>query len=449
MSRVKNCAVLSVAGVLMVTGTAAAQVASLRLLPARTTDGGVEVSALYSALSSDGNVLGGVYRTVAGAAGERALVRVNASTLAVTSRVSLATTQGSLTGLSSDGAQAIGNARFTGLAGQPTGGFVEGPLAAAPLPGVSGNQLYTALGISQNGAFITGTAPVGQQGLDRCVLWTQGAVMYGPPATLPGVGLGTVRGKAVVEGLGGEAIVAGTVEDFSTFFTRPFVWTSNAPSLESLPLPIGESSGRTADLSTSGNVVVGPLGDGVERFGRWQRVNATSWNVLDLGRISGSTTAEPVAVSADGNRIVGSAIINGSAQAVLWDASVGHRRLDVALASRNVVLPAGLSLLRIDGVSDDGVVMYGLAQQAGNEVQTFIALLPRAAACGAADVGGEGAEAGSDGSLDNNDFIVFIDRFFAEDVRADFGSEGGAAGPDGTFDNNDFIVFIAEFFGAC
>jgi uncharacterized repeat protein (TIGR01451 family) len=67
-------------------------------------------------------------------------------------------------------------------------------------------------------------------------------------------------------------------------------------------------------------------------------------------------------------------------------------------------------------------------------------------ACGVADLGGEGGSEGADSILDNNDFIVFIQLFFAQDARADLGAEGGAAGADGNFDNNDFIVFIQEFF---
>ena len=65
------------------------------------------------------------------------------------------------------------------------------------------------------------------------------------------------------------------------------------------------------------------------------------------------------------------------------------------------------------------------------------------------DVGAQGGVAGSDGQLDNNDFIVFINYFFAADARADVGSQGGIAGADTLFDNNDFIVFIDQFFAGC
>ena len=71
------------------------------------------------------------------------------------------------------------------------------------------------------------------------------------------------------------------------------------------------------------------------------------------------------------------------------------------------------------------------------------------AQCGQADLGSQGGVAGFDGMLDNNDFIVFIDLFFAQNPAADQGQQGGESGADGAFDNNDFIVFIDNFFNGC
>ena len=66
-----------------------------------------------------------------------------------------------------------------------------------------------------------------------------------------------------------------------------------------------------------------------------------------------------------------------------------------------------------------------------------------------ADIGVQGGVYGHDGVLDNNDFVVFIDLFFAGDARANVGSAGGEPGNDGAFDNNDFVVFIDRFFTHC
>jgi hypothetical protein len=67
-----------------------------------------------------------------------------------------------------------------------------------------------------------------------------------------------------------------------------------------------------------------------------------------------------------------------------------------------------------------------------------------------ADIGVQGGLPGSDGVLDNNDFVVFIDAFFNHNADiADLGRQGGIFGPDGAFDNNDFVVFIDRFFAGC
>ena len=66
-----------------------------------------------------------------------------------------------------------------------------------------------------------------------------------------------------------------------------------------------------------------------------------------------------------------------------------------------------------------------------------------------ADMGGPGGLPGADGRLDNNDFVVFIDRFFSHTPEADMGSTGGTPGADGLFDNNDFVVFVEAFFTVC
>ncbi len=66
--------------------------------------------------------------------------------------------------------------------------------------------------------------------------------------------------------------------------------------------------------------------------------------------------------------------------------------------------------------------------------------------CSPADVGVQGGGPGHDNLLNNNDFIAFIDLFFASAPAADLGSQGGVQGADGQWNNNDFIVFIDYFF---
>ncbi|MFT3683520.1 MAG: GC-type dockerin domain-anchored protein [Phycisphaerales bacterium] len=66
-----------------------------------------------------------------------------------------------------------------------------------------------------------------------------------------------------------------------------------------------------------------------------------------------------------------------------------------------------------------------------------------------ADCGAAGGLPGSDGQYDNNDFIAFINYFFAQNPHADMGRAGGLFGDDGRYDNNDFIAFINQFFAGC
>jgi hypothetical protein len=83
-----------------------------------------------------------------------------------------------------------------------------------------------------------------------------------------------------------------------------------------------------------------------------------------------------------------------------------------------------------------------------NTVSSAGATLTVPVAC-AADIGQAGGTAGSDGLLNNNDFVVFIDYFFNHNPLADRGTVGGVPGHDGSFDNNDFVVFIDQFFASC
>lgn len=82
------------------------------------------------------------------------------------------------------------------------------------------------------------------------------------------------------------------------------------------------------------------------------------------------------------------------------------------------------------------------------EVNTQDLFFTTVAVC-AADVGSQGAVPVPDGTVDSNDFIVYIDRFFNQDPAADIGTQGGVEGADSTWDNNDFVVFIDRFFADC
>lgn len=69
--------------------------------------------------------------------------------------------------------------------------------------------------------------------------------------------------------------------------------------------------------------------------------------------------------------------------------------------------------------------------------------------CGPADIGSAGGHPCWNGTLDNNDFIVFVNSFFARTPTTDIGKAGGFPGADTQWDNNDWIVYLTQFFTGC
>jgi hypothetical protein len=109
------------------------------------------------------------------------------------------------------------------------------------------------------------------------------------------------------------------------------------------------------------------------------------------------------------------------------------------------------AVLSISGArpADAGLYTVVFSSACGSSESRIARVDVQPGPCGAADIGAAGGLPQPDAALDNNDFIVFINWFFAEDSRADRGVAGGLAGTDGRLDNNDFIVFINQFFAGC
>jgi hypothetical protein len=109
-----------------------------------------------------------------------------------------------------------------------------------------------------------------------------------------------------------------------------------------------------------------------------------------------------------------------------------------------------LTLAEQDALLSSDLVHYSAAGDMGYGRAVFAELATaRPAACSTADLGSEGGAAEADGLLDNNDFVLFVQQFFDEDLQSDIGSEGGLARGDGLLDNNDFVVFVNAFFAGC
>lgn len=153
-------------------------------------------------------------------------------------------------------------------------------------------------------------------------------------------------------------------------------------------------------------------------------------------------------VSINGRRVVGSGTATGGqSQAIVWDGTGSATLLSDLLTRTGVTAHQTLLLATAESVSGDGRTVSGLCFDfTEGEVHAYVATLPPPCP---ADIGRQGGLPGSDGLADNNDFVIFIDDFFANDPLADFGRQGGLPGPDGLLDNNDFVVFIDLFFEGC
>lgn len=121
----------------------------------------------------------------------------------------------------------------------------------------------------------------------------------------------------------------------------------------------GTKSGGMA-LSENGNVIVGVADDGVDdRAFRW----TSGGGVLhDLGTLGGPT-ATPYHVSADGQVVVGFAAVNAvDAHAFVWSPGMGMMDLGTL----------GGNLSAASRVSDDGTTVLGMSDDAGGNTRTFV-----------------------------------------------------------------------------
>ena len=189
-----------------------------------------------------------------------------------------------------------------------------------------------------------------------------------------------------------------------------------------------------------------------------QNVNAFEVPVPSFANVTNMNFRQPrqFVLGQDGADWVGS--YDGAKKSVVWMAQAAPAKTNAELAAMVPPLPANTVLkpnnitwgtmytfwftCNLDPRSDASVKLTpGAALTAGTQL-TGEARAPRHPA----DLGKQGGEAGADGMLDNNDFIKFIDFFFAMDSKADLGVQGGGQGTDGLYDNNDFIAFIDYFF---
>ncbi len=387
--------------------------------------------------------------------------------------------------VSRDGRYTIGSA----TAALGSNGFIY-DVTTGTMTTLPGSANTYGLCINASGSVIGGDS--GASGISRNgAAWTVSAGTVSPAVTLSDLAGGLTLARALATNdtgtlFAGYGSVSGAIQACTWTF-NPASGVASAATNISGNLPADASTSkrsRVVSMSGSGNVMAGyysrasgsdrafvrisggysglddPQGDadtsqafGVSRDGStvvgfsgfdavaW-RNNAGTYLPSALPSLAAGSVAN--AANADGTVIVGE-----SGSAVVWRAG-GAQSLASILTSAGVNL-LGLELVSATDVSDDGRTVVGIAHDpAPNGLDYgFVATLPPAAPTCPADIGTTGGVPGGDGTLDNNDFIVFIDYFFNSDPRADRGTTGGVPGADGQYDNNDFIVFIDQFFAGC
>jgi probable HAF family extracellular repeat protein len=266
-------------------------------------------------------------------------------------------------------------------------------------------------------------------GFSHAVKWTRqnGA---GPYTMTPLQQLGGYGSSA--RAINSAGMIVGTA-DLPNFLGAPCYWPASGGS----PVPMN------IDTSSFGEALaVNDLGQAVGYSYTETGTVAFFWS-QETGEINlGNLGNHHASASGINNRgeVVGQSYIPGTSatqHGFVWRNGVMH--------DLQTMIPADSGWILWDAVAiaNDGRIVGG-----GVHNGTAHAFLLTPIVC-AADVGGTGGAAGPDGLLDNNDFVVFIDAFFAMSPTADRGRTGGTPGPDGTFDNNDFIVYIDQFFAGC
>jgi hypothetical protein len=238
-----------------------------------------------------------------------------------------------------------------------------------------------------------------------------------PPPPTPVTDVGAV---------GGDIVKTAT---FTTTDPSNVVWAKITTAADVLP-----TNAFYLDMDTEGTTMTG-TGTGVDD------TEMAIYNVLGTKLAEddddGSAAYSQITFGAAGTPRA--AIGDGTAYNGRDGATLGAGTYYVAAGSYNKTFNANFAVTHTASTITTGA--------AGTLLVNFRSNLPvPPSQCSPADVGMQGGVEGHDNHLDNNDFIVFINYFFAHDVRADLGSQGGVHAADGFWDNNDFVVFIDYFF---
>jgi len=272
-------------------------------------------------------------------------------------------------GLSADGAVIVGEASASSayrraFVWTPATGMQD--LGTPVFANDGDHSVSRAFGVSSTGAVIVGEAVQTQTALAAQAFRFTTAAGFGFLNVLPN----NLQSEA--DGVSSDgAVVVGTSYDTNTFLGRAFRWKAGV--VQDLGnLGGGESFSSAA--SSDGSVVVGLSRTRNNFHGfRW----TTGGGIQDLGSLGDWAKAEDV--SADGTVVVGSATPpppGGLTMAFRWTASRGIQDLNRVLRSLGVST-GGYQLVFANGVSADGTVIVGMAENLTTHVDVpYRAVVP-------------------------------------------------------------------------
>ncbi len=286
------------------------------------------------------------------------------------------------------------------------------------LPLLSGwSKVTSAVVISGDGTVVAGTlqgsgAPAPQRGFR----WTAAGGIQALPYPRAGDNFMTVRGIS----RDGSTIVGESV-NLATGIDAAFRWRAATGSqILPIPAPPFATQARALAVSANGEVVVGRYtGQTGTRAARWD----ASLSMHDLGTINGSTRNEARCVSDDGLIIGGFA---GQANSVTWRAFVWTSQYGIRLASehfadRRVEVPQEYSLGVCDEVSGNGN-SFGVRLLTSSGTGNISAVIVVGTPCF--------ADFNLDGGIDGSDVVAFFQEWEVGAAASDLNRDGGVDGAD-------------------
>lgn len=264
-------------------------------------------------------------------------------------------------GISGDGFTAVGSSGASPSETQ-TAFRWSGPGTFQSLGTLNGFTQSRATGVNTDGSIVTGFA-TNSGGFTRAFRWTTGVGMQP-------IGPDTTTSQANAISRDGTTIV-GEI-DVHTGSPDAFRWTS-AGGWQALASLNGSTTSYARGVSADGSYIVGLTATSTTRG------VATVWHngvPTELTTPSGWLGANPLAVSDNGQVVVGAYDILGPGGAAIWTPNTGFLALDSYLTSFGITLPEGVWLENCVAISADGMTFAGTTYGPAGIVQGYVATIP-------------------------------------------------------------------------